>query len=106
MCNLTNEECESDQEYLFSLMEENDSKVIWVRPEVNSIPVQIEFDKAVKKNEIIRDVEFPDIYIWKHLESSVSSSRQAYKKKYDRVYNNYHCCFFCGEVFLHIPVHM
>ena len=47
-----------------------------------------------------------DEMVRKHLKNGKSSSGQAYKKKHTRVYNNYHCCFFCEQMFLHIPVHM
>lgn len=36
---------------------------------------------AVRENEILRDVEYPDIYICKNLNKLKSLSAQAYKKK-------------------------
>ncbi|XP_052229409.1 uncharacterized protein LOC127843707 isoform X6 [Dreissena polymorpha] len=69
------------------------------------------YSKAKKRgevtdNDILRDSEYPEIYIRKQLKKANSVSGQAYKKKHSRVYNNYHACYYCKELFLHIPVHM
>jgi len=66
------------------------------------------YSKAKKRgevtdNDILRDSEYPEIYIRKQLKKANSLSGQAYKKKHSRVYN-YHACYYCKELF--IPVHM
>lgn len=61
---------------------------------------------GLKESQIERNVRQPGIFVRKHLKCRVSHSGQAFRKKHLRVYNNYHCCYFCKEKVLHIPVHM
>ncbi|WAR09247.1 hypothetical protein MAR_019205 [Mya arenaria] len=77
-------------------------------PECESDPAEEITSKGgrFKENEIIRDIEYPNIFMRKHLKRAHSSSGQAYKKKHDRVYDNFHYCFFCKKMNGHIPVHM
>ena len=62
--------------------------------------------KGLTEKTIVRDINYPNIYVRKLMKSEVSTSGQASKKKHDRVYNSYHACYCCGELVQHIPVHM
>ncbi|XP_033729942.1 uncharacterized protein LOC117319213 [Pecten maximus] len=61
-------------------------------------------DKKLKEEEIVRDIKNPKIYMRKHLKSKEGSGKQ--HKKGLRVYNNYHACYVCGRLVLHISTHM
>ena len=54
---------------------------------------------------IVRDINNPKIYRKRYIKSTKGTS-QAYKKVHDRVYDNYHPCFICGELQSHINIHL
>jgi hypothetical protein len=53
-----------------------------------------------------RDVNIPEIYIRKYRKSQNCSAAQAKRKTGTRVYDNYHACYFCGELVQHLNVHI
>lgn len=62
--------------------------------------------KKLNNDQIIRDVNYSNIYMRKHLKLSGKSSRQSRKKSTERVYNNYHCCLYCSRFIQHINTHL
>ena len=61
-------------------------------------------NSRVKESEVLYDTTHKEIYITKVAKDTTKRTRQ--KKKGDRVYNSYHSCLFCEQLFQHIPVHM
>lgn len=65
-------------------------------------------DSHIEEKYKERDINLPQIYIRKYMKSHSCSSAQAKRKVKGntRVYDNYHSCFYCGELRQHINVHM
>ena len=63
-------------------------------------------DHGMDENCIVRDLNFPAIFMRKCMKSTSSSKAQRKHKKNLRVYNNYHACSICERLVQHIPQHM
>ncbi|XP_060600852.1 uncharacterized protein LOC132754246 isoform X5 [Ruditapes philippinarum] len=62
--------------------------------------------KRLDEDKIIRDVNLRKIYMRKHMKLSGKQSQQMRKKTTERIYNNYHCCFYCSRFVQYISTHM
>ena len=72
------------------------------------IPMGTESRRVISEAEILRDINRPGVYVRKVMKSKKSSKAQRRKKKEgnERVYNNYHSCYYCGTLRQHIDVHL
>ena len=64
-----------------------------------SKPPNTATNQVPPESDIIRDVNYPEIYVRSLKKCTTSTSGQAYRKIHDRVYNNCHICAFCNKKF-------
>ena len=71
-----------------------------------SKPPNTATNQVPPESDIIRDVNYPEIYVRSLKKCTTFTSGQAYRKIHDRVYNNCHICVFCNKKVQRIDRHL